>query len=337
MKKLLTLLLSLLLLALPAGAMGETVVTSFFPIYVFALNLMEGVDGVTVESLTAPETGCLHDYQLQTGDMKLLNRADVFLINGAGMEGYLANVFDVFPELPVVDASVGVTLLESCLEHDHEHDHGDEAHEAEMHEDDHGEGYDQDEVDHAEPHEEAEEDGHGHTHEYNAHIWLDAQNAVIMVTNLAEGLMAQLPEHAETIAANRDAYIARLTALDAELEAALVGLPHTDIITFHEAFPYFAEAYGLHVAAVLNHEPEDALSPRALAELCHTVEELGVPPLFIEPQYEDTAAQTVARETGAAIHSLDPIVTGPEGEIALTYYEDMMRANAAVLLAALGE
>jgi len=311
MKRGLALLLALLLLALPAGAMGEKVVTSFFPIYVFALNLTQGLDGVTVESLTAPETGCLHDYQLQTGDMKLLDRADVFLINGAGMEGYLANVFDVFPELLVVDASLGVELLESCLEHAHGHEHEED---------------------------EEEEDAdveHDHAHELNAHIWLDAQNAALMAANLAQGLMEQLPEHADAIAANRDAYILRLNALDAEMKAALSGLPHADIITFHEAFPYFAEAYGLHVAAVLNHEPEDALSPRALAELCHTVEHLGAPPLFIEPQYEDTAAQTVARETGAPIYTLDPIVTGPTGEIPLTYYEDTMRVNLAVLLEAL--
>ena len=341
MKRLLTLLLALLLLALPACAAGETVVTSFFPIYVFALNLTQGIDGVRVESLTAPETGCLHDYQLQTGDMKLLNRADVFLINGAGMEGYLANVFEAFPELPVVDASVGVALLESCLEHDHghgeepaaadDHDHGDEAHEDEVHEAEHSESPD-------EPHDELhDDDDHGHSHEYNAHIWLDAQNAIIMVTNLAGGLMEELPAHAEAIRANRDAYIARLSALDTELKAAMSDLPHVDVITFHEAFPYFAEAYGVHVAAVLNHEPEDALSPRALAELCHTVMELDRPPLFIEPQYEDTAAQIVARETGAAIHTLDPIVTGPTGEIPLTFYENVMRANVTVLLAALSE
>ena len=322
MKKLLALMTALLLLAAPAGAMGETVLTSFFPIYVFALNLTAGLEGVEVASLTAPDTGCLHDYQLQTGDMKLLSRADVFLINGAGMEGYLANVFEVFPELPVVDASAGVVLLESCVEHDHGHEEDDHAEEADDHEEE-------------EHDEEAEADGHeGHHHEYNAHIWLDAQNAVIMVRNLAEGLMAQLPAHAEAIAANRDGYIARLTALDAELKA---HMRHGDIITFHEAFPYFADAYGLHVVAILNHEPEDALSPRTLAELCHTVEHLGAPPLFIEPQYEDAAAQTVARETGAAIHTLDPIVTGPEGEIPLTYYEDVMRENMAVLQAALGE
>jgi len=295
MKKFLAALLAAMLL--PLGAVAETIVTSFYPIYIFALNLTEDIEGVEVRNLTAPDTGCLHDYQLQTGDMKKLAAADAFLINGAGMEGYLSGVMDAFPQLMVVDASTGIELLCAEEEHDHEHDH------------DHG--------------------------EYNAHVWLDAENAQTMVRNLAEGLMTACPDQAETIAANRDAYIARLEALDAELTAALADLPRKDIVTFHEAFPYFAKAYGLNVAAVVNREPSDSLSPAKLAELVKLVRDLGVPPLFVEPQYEDMAAQTLARETGAKLFTLDPAVTGPEENVPLTYYEDVMRANVQVLKDAL--
>ena len=300
MKRLFALLLTLTLLT-PALACAETVVTSFYPIYLFAANLLQGVEGVTLANLAAPGAGCLHDYQLQAGDMKLLAQADAFLINGAGMEGYLENVFAALPELTVVDASQGVTLLEDCSDHDHAHEEA------------------------------------GHDHAFNAHIWLDPANAVIMVENLAEGLIAALPEHASAIAANRDDYLARLAALDAELEGALSALPRREIITFHESFPYFAQAYDLHVAAVITRDPDDALSPRTLAELCQTVREAGNPPLFVEPQYEDIAAQTIARETGAPLYTLDPIVTGPEEDLPLTLYEDVMRQNLAVLLDALGE
>ncbi|MEI3425498.1 MAG: metal ABC transporter substrate-binding protein [Christensenellales bacterium] len=110
-KKLLAALLTLLIFLSPAFAAAETVVTSFYPIYLFALNLTQGIDGITIRNLAAPNTGCLHDYQLSTGDMKVLNKADVFLINGAGMESYLTRVMDTFPKLPVVDASAGITLL----------------------------------------------------------------------------------------------------------------------------------------------------------------------------------------------------------------------------------
>ena len=299
MKKMLAALLAALLL-LPACALAETVVTSFYPIYLFTLNLTDGVEGMTVRNLAAPGTGCLHDYQLQTGDMKTLAAADVFLINGAGMESYLTNVMDAFPGLPVVDASEGVALLEEDEEHAHE-------------------------------------DGGDHDHAYNAHIWLDAGNAQMMVENLARGLMTYCPAQAEKIAANRDAYLARLAALDEELTEGLRDLPRRDVITFHEAFPYFAKAYGLNVAAVVNRDPDEALSPAKLAELVRLVKSLGAPPLFVEPQYEDVAAQTIARETGAAVYTLDPVVTGPQENIPLTYYEDVMRENMRVLYQALGD
>ncbi len=289
--------LAALMLLLPSASLAETVVTSFYPIYLFALNLCDGLDDVAVHNLAAPGTGCLHDYQLQTRDMKQLAQADVFLINGAGMESYLPGVTDAFPALPVTDASQGIDLLAADAE-------GIAVGEAET--------------------------------LWNAHVWLDASNAQQMVRNLADGLMAALPGHADAIALNRDAYLARLADLQEELTRGLADLPRRDIITFHEAFPYFAQAYGLNVAAVVNREPGDALSPARLAELVGVVEALGVPPLFVEPQYQDMAAQTLAAETGAAVYTLDPVVTGPETDIPLTYYEDVMRRNMAVLREALG-
>ena len=288
--KMLAALLAALLLFTPALAAAETVVTSFYPIYLLALNLCADLPEVEVVNLAPPQTGCLHDVQLTAGDMRALAEADIFLVNGADMESYLTHVFDALPELPVADASAGVELLPSLT---------------------------------------------GET-PFNPHIWLDAGNAMAMVRNLAEGLMAALPAQAERIAANRDAYLARLQALDAELREGLADVARRDIVTFHEAFPYFAKAYGLNVAAVVAKEPGDALSPRELAELIETERSLGNPPLFTEPQYADLAAQTVAAETGAAVYELDPCVTGPETDIPLTYYEDVMRANLAVLREALG-
>ena len=299
MKKL-CVVLAALMLALPAMAAAETAVASFYPIYLFALNLTEGIDGVEVSMLAQPDTGCLHDYQLQTGDMKALAAADVFLVNGAGMEGYLPMVTEAFPTLPVVDSSAGVTLI--CTD---------------------------------------EEDGHGHDHDHehegNAHIWLDVDNAVIMVTNMCEGMAQVWPEHRAALEANRDAFIARLIALDGRLTEMLAPVAGKPIITFHEAFPYFANAYGVTIAAVVNSEPGDALSPAQLGRLVVTVREIGTPPLFIEPQYDDMAAQTLAGETGAQVYVLDPVVTGPEGDAALTYYEDTMLRNAEVLVEALAD
>jgi len=296
MKKVFAFLLALVLL--PAASLGETIVTSFYPIWLLALNLADGVPGLEVRNLAAPGTGCLHDYQLQTGDMKVLSEADLFLVNGAGMESYLDHVFSAFPDLPVAEAAAGIPLLT--------------------------------ETD-ALTIGENEDDG-----EINAHIWLSAANAAVMAENLAKAMEAQFPDRQEKIEDNRKALQARLLALDQELREGLSGLPRKEIITFHEAFPYFARAYGLDIVAVVNREPGETLTPAQLAQLAEAIVALDAPPLFVEPQYEDLSARTLAAETGAAIYTLDPVVTGPEEDVPPDYYETVMRRNMETLREALG-
>ena len=296
MKKVFAFLLALVLL--PAASLGETIVTSFYPIWLLALNLADGVPGLEVRNLAAPGTGCLHDYQLQTGDMKVLSEADLFLVNGAGMESYLDHVFSAFPDLPVAEAAAGIPLLTET-----------------------------DTLTIGEN----EDDG-----EINAHIWLSAANAAVMAENLAKAMEAQFPDRQEKIEDNRKALQARLLALDQELREGLSGLPRKGIITFHEAFPYFARAYGLDIVAVVNREPGETLTPAQLAQLAEAIVALDAPPLFVEPQYEDLSARTLAAETGAAIYTLDPVVTGPEEDVPPDYYETVMRRNMETLREALG-
>ena len=295
MKKLFALLLALLTFSLSgcwAAAEDISVVASFYPVYILTENVLDGVEGVTLSSMTPPSTGCLHDYQLLTSDMRALAKCSALLINGAGMEAFLPDVMGQFPDLMIIDCSLGVELL-------------------------------------------TEEEDHGHDHEqaaYNAHIWLAPENAIQMVKNLRDGLSALLPDQKDRIAENAEAYIDRLSALDAELRDAIAPLPHKQIVTFHEAFPYFAKAYGLEVAAVVALEPDEPISPRMLKQVIEKIKAAGNPPLFSEPQYENTALRTVALETGAPVYELDPLVTG---DGAKTAYEDVMRKNLQVLLEAL--
>ncbi len=86
------------------------VVTSFYPMYIATLNICDGAEGVTVENLSQPTTGCLHDYQLTTADMKLLATADVFIVNGGGIESFLTEVAQEYPELIIIDACEGIEL-----------------------------------------------------------------------------------------------------------------------------------------------------------------------------------------------------------------------------------
>ena len=85
-----------------------TVVTSFYPMYIAVENLTEGTKGITLKNLSEPETGCLHDFQLTPGDMKLLSTADVFIVNGSGAESFLQDVIKAYPKLTTVDATAGI-------------------------------------------------------------------------------------------------------------------------------------------------------------------------------------------------------------------------------------
>ena len=299
MKKAIALLLTLTMLfvvcACSATAEQARVMTSFYPIYIFALNVFDGIEEISVECMTAPQTGCLHDYQLLVSDMMKLSDSQALIVCGAGMETYLTDVQQQFPALPVIDCSQGIELL--CDEDGHEHG-------------EHEEG----------------------SHAVNAHTWLDVQNAILIVRTIEENGCALFPEHSDQIHKNADAYVLRLEALDAEITQQLAPLKGHKIVTFHEAFPYFARAYGLEIAAVISQAHEEALSPMELMEVIKAVETAGNPPLFTEPQYSSSAAEAVAAETGATIYELDPLVNG---DIALDAYETGMRKNAETLVSAL--
>ena len=203
-------------------------------------------------------------------------------------------------DLPVIDASAGIDMLPAG-------EYGT------------GGGHDDDDHD-------------GHDHDVNAHVWLDPKLAAVQVQNIGEGLAAADPAHADAYRENAAAYTQRLLALDAELSAMLSPVAGERIITFHEAFPYFANAYGIEIAGVIEHEPGEEPGTREIAQTCDLVTSLGIRALFVEPQYPQKAAETIARETGAGIYTLDPVVSGDGTKES---YETIMRENARVLLEAL--
>lgn len=298
-------LLMMILTLLFSGCAAQTdgqkvIVTSFYPMYILTQNVAAGIDGVTVQNMAEQNVGCLHDYQLQTRDMVTLEGADALVINGGGMEQFMDKVMTLREDLPVIDASEGIEMLPSASEHDHD-DHDDHDHEGEV---------------------------------MNAHVWLDPSLAMAQVRNIAEGLANADPDHADAYRNNADAYILKLEQLKAEIAEQLAPYAGREIITFHEAFTYFAEAFGLHVAGVIATEPGEEPSTRDIADTCDLVNTLGIRTLFVEPQYPQKAAQTIARETGASIYTLDPCVSG---DGSMESYENIMRENARVLTEAFAQ
>ncbi len=263
------------------------IVTSFYPMYVATINITDGVDGVEVYNMTKPQTGCLHDYQLMTEDMKTLEKADSFVINGAGMEDFMDKVTEQQKKLKVIDASRGIELI-------HDDEEGD-----------------------------------------NPHVWLSVTDAITQVRNIADQLKEADPTHAAAYEKNAAAYIEKLTSLKSEMHAALDTVPHKDIVTFHEAFPYFAKEFNLNIIGVVEREPGTEPTPTELQETIEQVNALPTKVLFTEPQYSPAAAETIARETGAKIYTLDPVVTGEATPAAKNAYIDTMKKNMQVLKEAL--
>lgn len=88
-----------------------TIVTSFYPMYILTLNIIGDSEHVTLTNLSEPKTGCLHDYQLTPEDMKLLSTADVFIVNGGGIESFLSEVAESYPDLLIINACENLELL----------------------------------------------------------------------------------------------------------------------------------------------------------------------------------------------------------------------------------
>ena len=286
------------------------IVTSFYPLYISTINITKDIPNVTVTNMTKSQTGCLHDYQLTPQDLKTLENADILVINGAGMESFLNGIISQYPNLEIVDATKGLSLLEddthSHDDHDHDHDT----------EDEHSEDDD-------------------HDHEYNAHVWVSVTGNIDEVKNISSQLENLNPENKEAYESNTNTYVAKLEDLKNEMHEELDNLPNRDIITFHEAFPYFAEEFNLNIAGIIEIEPDSEPSAKEIEEIINTVKEKNIRALFTEPQYSSKVAETIATETGATVYELDPIVTGDSNPDAYDDYINKMKKNLDVLKEAL--
>ncbi|NLN07534.1 MAG: zinc ABC transporter substrate-binding protein, partial [Firmicutes bacterium] len=164
------------------------------------------------------------------------------------------------------------------------------------------------------------------------HVWLSVSNYMIYVKNITAGLMAADPANAKLYEKNLAQYTGRLKALQSKMHEQLQGTKERRIITFHEAFPYFAREFGLEIAAVITQGTGREFSPEDIVRIIDIVLKTGCKALFAEPQYSSAVAEAIARETGSKVYTLDPIVTG---EYRKDAYEAAMEKNLATLLEAL--
>ncbi len=272
------------------------VVASFYPVYIAALNVTDGVEGITVESLAEPSAGCLHNYQLSPDDRIALEGADLLLLNGGGAEEFLEDTLSSLPALPVVDTAEGLSLLPAGEHH----------------------------------HEEGE---HDHECFYNEHIWTSPALYAAQVNAICEAMCALDPDNAAHYRQNTAAYQEQIKVI-ADRVAALKGkVGSTDAILFHNSLAYLAAELGLPVIATLPIGEDTAISAAELSAAEAAIDPNRRLWLLYDDQYEMAYTGLGEKATHSARLSLDTAVTGRVDKAA---WVTAMDKNLTALEQALG-
>ena len=282
------------------GAAGEfTVMATTFPVWLFTRAVCEDVPGVRVELFVPAQTGCPHDFTPSPADLNRLAAARAIVINGLGLEGFLAQPLRALDkEHAVIDASRGTHPLPAP--------DGDDGH------------------------------GHGHGHEHgapgvNPHIFAGPAQAALMVRAIAEGLGRRDPAHAAAFAANAEKAAARMEGLSAELADIGKTAPRKGIVLQHDDLAYLAHEAGLETVAVLRAGDEGStLSASRLNALARRLK--AEKPVLIagEPPAPDRAVELLSSESGVPFALLDTASSGP-ADAAPDYYERVMADNIQTL------
>lgn len=273
------------------------ITASFYPVYIAALNVAGDIDGVEVRNLTQPQTGCLHDYQLTTEDMKAMADSGVLLINGGGIESFVSKVAKTYPKLSIINLSASFAELPEEDEEEEDHDHEDAAHEDADHED----------ADH--------DHDHDHDHEeQNSHFWMDIDLYRKEVESMEEGLSIRDPVHADQYKKNAEAYLKKLESLqseEAELKEALAG---KKVVVFHEAFLYLAEDLDMQVTMTMDLDEERQVSAGEVRQVLDALALSDDKIIFAERTYGEEMGDRMTEEASATVIYLDPLTRPKDGQ-----------------------
>jgi ABC-type Zn uptake system ZnuABC Zn-binding protein ZnuA len=273
--------------ALVAAEARLHVVTSFLPLYCWTVNVAG--EFAEVDNLLPPRSEP-HEYAFTPGDARKLGRADLIVINGAGLETWLPKFLRGSPSsrdrVAIISAGLDAQLITA-------------------------------------EHPDARDPACA-----NPHVWLDPLIAAHGVSNILAALQRTDPVHSTNYARQAQAYVARLQQLDTDIRQSLAGATHRAIVTYHDAFPYFARRYGLEIAGVVEQVPDVNPTPKYLSQLGRTMRERNIDVIFIGQNSASRLAHRIAADLRVELVELDTLESGPPDPSA---YEERMRHNAVVL------
>lgn len=306
------------------------VVTTIFPEYDWVREILgDKADNAEVTMLL--DNGAdLHSYQPTADDIVKISECDLFIYVGGESDDW---VDDALKNAANENMKV-INLLEALgervkteevvegmqeEEHDHDHDHED-----------------------ADEHDDAKEHDHEEEAEYDEHVWLSLKNTQTLCSAISAVLQQIDPDNKDTYAANASAYIKKLSALDADYQAAVNAAARKTVL-FGDRFPfrYLAEDYGLrYYAAFAGCSAESEASFETISFLAGKVDELNLPCVLTIEGVQHKIAETIVRNTAAKnqkVLTMDSMQSTTSKDAANgTTYLSVMERNLSVLKEALG-
>lgn len=280
--------------ALPAAAEAPKVMASIQPLHSLVASVMKGVaePGLVVSGAQSE-----HTYALKPSDARALQAARVVVLVDENYETFLAKPLknrkgslDVIALADLPGAHVLPSRKGGLWEEEDDHD-------------DHKGGKDH--------------DHHGHHHgAVDGHVWLDPDNARLLVTAVADRLAEIDPANSAAYQANAKDTVARLQALDTQMKERLATVADRPFVVFHDAYQYVEKRYGLSAAGSITVDPDRPPSAKRLAALRDRLRAAGAACVFREPQFPAPIVHTLADASGAREGVLDPqgadIPPGPD-------------------------
>ncbi|MCA0434682.1 MAG: zinc ABC transporter substrate-binding protein [Proteobacteria bacterium] len=297
MRKLFPALLIALLAGTSAAAAAPKVVVSILPLQALAAGVMDGVG--TPELLLSGQNS-EHNASFSPQQIKLLGEADLVFIIGKGLELKLDEISGseavngkAFVALADTPGLTRLPVRQGGTWEAHHH-HDDEA-EGEGHEDGHAEGEDHD-----------HDDDHGKA-AFDPHLWLDPENARLMVRAIAADLAKADPANTAQYESNANKMLIDLDALEAEIGKSLEPVKDKPFVVFHDAYQYFERRFGLQAAGSISDVSANAPSAQRLQQVRQKLKDTKATCVFREPQFSDKAVQVIIEGTDAREGVLDPI------------------------------
>lgn len=309
------------------------VIASMYPMYDFASKIAG--DKADVENIIPNGTEA-HGWEPSPADITKLEEADVFVYNGAGMEGWVDKVLESLSnkDLIKVEASDGIDLIKNEDDHEHDHHHDDHEHNKDHKHDDKDHDHDKDhkhdehdkdhkhEDDHKhdekqEAHKQEHHDEHDHHHhgEFDPHVWLSIRDAKKEMENIKNALVQADPENKDYYEENYQKYSKEFDELDKLFEETLKPYAGKSIVVAHEAFAYLGKDYGISQLGIEGVYEDSEPDPARMKEIVEFVKENDVKVIFFETLATPKVSEVIAKETGATTDVLNPIEGLSEDEV----------------------